>query len=148
MRYHRRTNLGGLAMRYLFRDLEIDPAAYCIRRRGTALHVEPRVCELLRYLIEHRDRVVLKSELLQEVWSGVRVENAAVDRCILLARKALADRTAIRTVRGRGYQWVGAISLVMDRPPPPRSGSWPTAEDALPSEDADTDAPPSSASGR
>ncbi|MGA3124412.1 MAG: winged helix-turn-helix domain-containing protein [Polyangiaceae bacterium] len=135
-------------MRYLFRDIEIDPAAYAIRRRGVLLHVEPRVCELLQYLIEHRDRVVLKSELLREVWRGVSVENAAVDRCISLARKSLVDGTAIRTVRGRGYQWVASVSVLMDRLRPSGSASRSTAEDALPSEAADAEAPPSSASGR
>lgn len=135
-------------MRYVFLDLEFDPAAYAVRRRGTLLHVEPRVCELLQYLIERRDRVVLKSELLREVWRGVRVENGAVDRCVSLARKTVRDGTAIRTVRGRGYQWAAAISAVIEKPLVPRSGTWPTTEDVSQTDGADAAEPPSSASGR
>lgn len=71
------------------------------------MKVEPRVLDLLLVLISHRDRVVTKSELLQQVWRGVAVSPSVLHRSVCVARQTLGDSSAIRTVHARGYQWAG-----------------------------------------
>ncbi len=53
---------------FAFEDCELDTARYELRRAGAVVHVEPQVFSVLAYLIEHRDRVVPKAELLDQVW--------------------------------------------------------------------------------
>ncbi|MCA8980314.1 MAG: response regulator transcription factor [Planctomycetes bacterium] len=71
----------------------------------------PREGDILRYLIEHRDRVVTRDDLLVDVWhySNGKVETRTVDIHIVgLRRKIELDPSTpqlIQTVRGRGYRW-------------------------------------------
>lgn len=96
---------------YSFGEFTLDPLRFELRRSGTDVHVEPQVFDVLRYLIEHRDRVVTKAELLDEVWGSRFVSDTTLTTRIKAARRALADdgeaQRWIRTVRGRGYQFVG-----------------------------------------
>ena len=55
-------------MTYVFGDREIDLDRYEVRRAGNPVPVEPQVFDVLCYLVEHRDRVVTKEELLDNVW--------------------------------------------------------------------------------
>jgi DNA-binding winged helix-turn-helix (wHTH) protein len=55
---------------YRFADCQLDPRQFELRRAGDVVHVEPQVFTLLEHLIEHRDRVVAKTELLDAVWGG------------------------------------------------------------------------------
>ncbi len=77
------------------------------------MSVEPRVFDLLAHLISHRDRVVTKEELLDTVWGTRFVSEAALTTALRSARLAIGDsgstQRLIRTVHGRGYQFVGAI---------------------------------------
>ena len=54
-------------MRYRFSDLEIDEESFAVRRNGQLVVLEPRVFELLIYLIRNRPRMVTKDELLDQV---------------------------------------------------------------------------------
>jgi DNA-binding winged helix-turn-helix (wHTH) protein len=89
--------------------LEIDTDSYEIRRGGSAIRVEPRVFDFLIYLIENRDRMVSKDELLTHVWDGCAVGDPVIARCASITRRLLKDPSAIRTVHTRGYQWVGPV---------------------------------------
>lgn len=95
---------------YSFGEFEIDTAGYRVRRDGAPVHVEPRVFDLLRHLIEHRDRVVSKEELLDAVWGTRFVSEAALTTALRAARRAVGDtgsrQEVIRTAHGRGYQWI------------------------------------------
>jgi class 3 adenylate cyclase/tetratricopeptide (TPR) repeat protein len=83
-------------------------------------------CELLAYLLTHRDRVVPKEELLAQVWLGQYVSDAVLHVCILAVRRALHEtgRTPalLHTVRGRGYRFVAPVEvrdlLPLDDAPP------------------------------
>jgi DNA-binding winged helix-turn-helix (wHTH) protein len=97
-------------MRYRFKDLEIDEEAFAIRRGEILIDLEPRVFELLVYLIRSRPRMVTKGELLQHVWRGYSVGDGVLARGICVARGTLNCRDAIRTIHGRGYQWIAAVS--------------------------------------
>ena len=98
-------------------DLEgcvVDTGAYEIRRQGQRVHVEPQVFDLLIMLLENRDRVVSKSEIIDRVWHGRSVSETALSSRVKSARRALGDDGAsqnfIRTIRGRGFRFVGAVN--------------------------------------
>ncbi|MEO5661488.1 MAG: winged helix-turn-helix domain-containing protein [Polaromonas sp.] len=88
---------------------------------GVPVSIGSRAFDLLAALVEHRDRVVSKDELLRLVWTGVVVEenNLTVHMCTL--RKVLgAD--AVSTVTGRGYRFalpVSSLPRVDGRAPSP-----------------------------
>ena len=82
-------------MRYVFDTFVIDAAKRELIAAGTPLRVEPKVLDLLLYLIERRDRVVSKDELVNAVWQGRFISDAAIkQRC---GRSAGAQRRWSRT---------------------------------------------------
>jgi TolB-like protein/DNA-binding winged helix-turn-helix (wHTH) protein len=110
-------------MIYRFSDVELDRQHFELRRQGEPVHLEPRVLDLLLYLVEHRDRMIPKDELLEQVWSGQVVTESSLTRCISLAREAIGDEGReglIRTVHGRGYDFHGEVEQV-----PPASVAGP-----------------------
>lgn len=96
--------------KYRFGEYELDPARHQLRRAGESVHVEPRALDLLCHLVAHRDRVVTKNELLDEVWGDRFVSEAALTTALRTARLAAGDtgsrQQVIRTVHRRGYQFV------------------------------------------
>ena len=96
-----------------FGDIELDLAGHEIRRDGVPVAVEPQVFDVLAYLFEHRERLVLKTELLDEVWGDRFVSESALTSRIKAARRALGDngrdQRVIRTVHGRGYRFVADL---------------------------------------
>jgi DNA-binding winged helix-turn-helix (wHTH) protein len=96
-------------MRYRFLEFEIDKDAFALRREGRSIPVEPRVLDFLVYLIEHRKRMVPTSELVERVWGGTEIGPSAISRCVCLARAVLGQPGAIRTIYGRGHQWVAPV---------------------------------------
>src|SRR5512134_1265245 len=76
-------------MIYRFGDHELDAQRCELRCAGQQVAVEPKVFEVLVYLIEHRDRVVTKEELLEQCWSGTFVSEAALTRCLAKVRKTV-----------------------------------------------------------
>ncbi len=76
-------------MRYVFDTFVIDAATRELIAAGTPLRVEPKVLDLLLYLIERRDRVVSKDELVDAVWQGRFISDAAISSTVAAARRAL-----------------------------------------------------------
>lgn len=74
--------------------------------------MQPKVLDVISYLVRMRDRVVLKRELLDAVWADVVVSEASISRVIVEARRALGDelQQVIVTVRGRGFRFAGQVS--------------------------------------
>lgn len=104
-----------------FDEFVLDTQRYELRNDGAVIRVEPQVFDVLTELVRHHDRFVSKEELFDSVWGGRFVGEAALTSRIKAARRALGDdgesQRYIRTVRGRGYQFVG--TLAGDTPPPP-----------------------------
>ena len=78
----------------------MDVGARQLRLRGKEIALQPRIFDLLAYLIDHRDRVVDKEELFSTLWSGVIVTESSLQRAISFARSALREggmENAIRT---------------------------------------------------
>ena len=55
-------------MRYVFADCELDTQLYTLRRAEAVIALRPKVFQVLWYLLEHRDQVVSKHDLLEAVW--------------------------------------------------------------------------------
>ena len=98
---------------WFFGDFVLDLPRYELRRNGVPVPVEPQVFDVLTQLVKHHHRVVTKIELFDAVWGGRFVGEAALSSRIKAVRRALGDdgvsQHVIRTVRGRGYQFVGAL---------------------------------------
>ena len=98
-----------------FDDFVLDTARYELRHDGSVVRVEPQVFDVMTHLISNNDRFVTKEELFDTVWGGRFVGEAALTSRIKAARRALGDdgesQRYIRTVRGRGYQFVGTIAV-------------------------------------
>ena len=92
----------------------LDTARYELRRGDEVIRVEPQVFDVMTQLVSNHDRFVTKEELFDTVWGGRFVGEAALTSRIKAARRALGDdgesQRYIRTVRGRGYQFVGTIA--------------------------------------
>jgi pimeloyl-ACP methyl ester carboxylesterase len=110
-------------MVFLFGDLELDLPLFELRRRGVPVSLEPQVFSVLAYLISHRDRVVSKEELMDEVWGGRFVSETAVTSRIKQARRVVGDdgksQRVIRTVHARGYRFVADTVVRENRVPAP-----------------------------
>ena len=94
-----------------FEDLELDLSQLELRRSGVRVAIEPQAFQVLAYLVNHRDRVVAKEELMDNVWGGRFVSETAVTSRIKQARQAIGDngqaQRLIRTLHGHGYRFVG-----------------------------------------
>lgn len=108
-------------MIYAFRGFELDEELYQLRRHGRPLKLEPKVFDVLRHLLLHRDRVVSKQELLDAVWPDTRVSESVLPTCVGAARRALGDERArasvIQTVHARGYRFVAPVKELAHRAP-------------------------------
>jgi DNA-binding winged helix-turn-helix (wHTH) protein len=129
-------------VRYRFGEIELDAGAYTLTRSGRALALQPKVFDVLRYLLEHRDRVVSKDELLRELWPGEHVNESAVPWSISHARSALGQRRGqkrpIETVHGRGYRFTAPVQALNS---PAAPGTAPQGAISVPASIAPTARP-------
>lgn len=98
---------------YRFAEIELDPERYVLQRAGRQVPLRPQVFEVLRYLIEHRGRLVTKTELLHALWSNSHVGESVVPWAVSFARRAIGqgpgERQPIETVHRRGYRFVASV---------------------------------------
>ena len=96
-----------------FEGFEFELDRFELRRDGALIAMEPQVFNVLAYLIEHRNRVVLKEELLDNIWGDRFVSESALTSRIKSLRHALGDdgvsQRFVRTSRGRGYRFVAEV---------------------------------------
>src|ERR687891_594177 len=105
-----------MAVIYVFDDdYALDPQRYELRYAGKLVKLEPQVFDVLAYLIQHRDRVVTKDELIEHVWGGRIVSEATLTSRLMAVRRALGDRAReqrlIQTIHGRGYRFIAAVTV-------------------------------------
>jgi class 3 adenylate cyclase/DNA-binding winged helix-turn-helix (wHTH) protein len=100
-------------MIYAFGDCELDTCLYTLRRADHSIRLQPKVFQVLVYLLQQRDRVVSKQELSEQVWPNQFISDATLENCIKLARKAVGDdgraQRCIQTRYGHGYRFVAAV---------------------------------------
>lgn len=101
-------------MIHRFDEVEIDTRTMELRRAGEIQAVEPQVLALLLLLIENRERVLSRDELIEKIWDGRVVSDAAVSSRIKAARRVIGDdggsQRLIRTVRGIGFRFTGSVT--------------------------------------
>jgi TolB-like protein len=100
-------------LRYLFEGYALDPDCRELLRGTAPVAVEPQVFDLLLYLIQNRERVVSKDDLLASVWHGRIVSESALSTRINAARAALGDTGAaqrlVRTLPRKGLRFVAPV---------------------------------------
>lgn len=101
-------------MIYKFNNIELDTDKYILLANGNEKSVEPQVFNLITYLVQNKDRVISRDELLDHVWKGRVVSDTSINNSIKSARKSVGDdgikQQVIKTIHSRGYQFVAEIS--------------------------------------
>ena len=95
---------------YLLGDFELEPDNLHLWRNGERVHLTNKPFQVLVYLIEHRERLVSRSELLEKFWNGRNVYEENLTKCVGAVRKALDDRGDdphfILTHWAEGYRFI------------------------------------------
>ena len=98
---------------YRFGNYELRLQSRELLLEGDVVALEPRVFDLLAFLLHNRERVVTKDELLEAVWPGTFVSETSLSRGVMKARRAIGDdadsQHSIKTVHGRGYRFVADL---------------------------------------
>jgi adenylate cyclase len=106
---------------FAFGPFELTLDRYELRRGESSVPLEPRIFEVLSFLIEHRGRVISKDELWRELWGGRSVADGSLARAIQGVRQVLGDAPEqprwIKTIHGRGYVFLGEAREIL-RPEP------------------------------
>ena len=132
-------------MIYTFNGFECDTRDAILRRGGLALEIEPDAFRLLAYLLEHHDRVVSKTELIDNLWSDETVSLDGVTRYVRAARRAVGDdgyrQDIIETVRGEGYRFMAQVEAQAAIEPASSIASAPLLEESEASTDQTSSEP-------
>ena len=131
-----RRNTGLNYVQFHFSNHVLDVDRRELTRAGEAIGVEPQVFDLLVYLVENRDRVVSKDDLIDRIWDGRIVSESTLTSRINAARKAVGDsgkdQAVIRTIARKGFRFVGDVQVQRggtevpsDRPLSPEQASEP-----------------------
>ena len=114
---------------YRFDDFQLQPSRRALIRGEERIAVTPKSFEVLLYLVQHSNRVILKEEIFEAVWPGAFVEEGNLTQHIFWLRKALGDKSSfIVTIPGRGYEFTGKVAASPEgqsRPEQPVSGLTP-----------------------
>jgi adenylate cyclase len=120
-------------VQFLFADHWLDTDRRELRRGSELVAVEPQVFDLLVFLVQNRDRVVSKDDLIASVWGGRIVSESTLTSRINAARKAVGDsgkeQRLIRTIARKGFRFIGTVdeksptsaptTSATSQPPPP-----------------------------
>src|SRR6266540_873024 len=102
-------------MYYVFGDCTLDTQRYELRRGGVRIPLRRKVFQVLVYLIEQRDRVVTRDEVLAQVWPDQYVGEETLTSCIKVVRRAVGDsgraQRMIQTVHGHGLRFVADVTV-------------------------------------
>jgi TolB-like protein len=100
-------------LRYLFEEYAFDTDRRELHRGADVVPVAPQVFDLLDYLIRNRERVVSKDDLINAIWNGRSVSDAALTTRLNVARSAIGDsgeeQRLIKTLPRKGFRFVGAV---------------------------------------
>jgi TolB-like protein/cytochrome c-type biogenesis protein CcmH/NrfG len=100
-------------VQFLFSDHTLDVELRELTQEGRAVAVEPQVFDLLIYLVENRQRVITKDDLIENIWHGRIVSESTLTSRVNSARKAVGDsgreQRLIRTIARKGFRFVGEV---------------------------------------
>jgi pimeloyl-ACP methyl ester carboxylesterase/DNA-binding winged helix-turn-helix (wHTH) protein len=118
---NRRPSGAGGDLKILFGDHALDTDRRELRRGAELIPLEPQVFDLLVYLIENRERVVSKDDVIAAVWGGRIISESTLTSRINAVRNAVGDsgeeQRVIRTIARKGFRFVGAVSEAAARVP-------------------------------
>src|SRR5579863_3246220 len=102
-----------LILLYFFDKFALDTGRRELCRGTTAVAMEPQAFDLLVHLIRHRDHVVSRDELIEQIWDGRIVSESALSTRINAVRKAIGDsgneQRLIKTLSRKGVRFVGEV---------------------------------------
>jgi DNA-binding winged helix-turn-helix (wHTH) protein/tetratricopeptide (TPR) repeat protein len=101
---------------YDFDSFRIDPEERVLMQNGSPIPLNPKAFEILTILVRHCERVVLKDDLMKQLWPDSFVEEANLTQNIFMLRKALGESGRsyryVVTVPGRGYRFAVKVAEV------------------------------------
>ena len=109
-----------VSKRFVLGDYNLEPDKRLLYAGDDSVHLANGPFQVLLYLIENRDRVVTRNELLDRFWDGKDVYDDSVRKCIGAIRKALNDRAEnprfIETHYAGGYRYIGPVEEQLVQP--------------------------------
>jgi TolB-like protein len=110
-------------VQYVFGDYALDPDRRELTRHAEAVAIGPKVFDLLLYLVQNREHVVSKDDLLDAVWAGRIISESTLTSHINAVRKAIGDsgeeQRLVRTLARKGFRFVGDVKETQDGLAPP-----------------------------
>src|SRR5438045_9792952 len=110
-----------MILQFYFENHALDVERRELRRGSELIAMEPQVFDLLTYLVQNRDRVVTKDDMIAAIWSGRIVSESTLTSRINAVRKAVGDsgdeQRLIRTIARKGPRSVGEVSETADQRP-------------------------------
>src|SRR5262249_11031644 len=107
-------------MKFFFPNQVLGTSTRELSREDMPVSLEPQVFDLVVHLMENRDRVVSKEELIEKIWHGRHVAESTLTSRINAARKAVGDsgsvQALIRTIARKGFRFVGAVQTAKEEP--------------------------------
>jgi len=99
---------------FQFEAYTLDIARNSLRAADRDIALRRKSFELLRYLVENRDRLVTREELLRAIWPNVIVTDEVLTQCVSEVRQAIGDskQNIIVTVPRRGYRFAAPVCIV------------------------------------
>src|SRR4030095_5642154 len=97
-----------------FDSFRLDTVNHCLWHGEDRVSLTPKAFDVLRYLVEHADKLVTQDEILGALWPETYVNPEVIKKYVLGIRKALGDRHEkpkfIETFPRRGYQFVAQVT--------------------------------------
>jgi tetratricopeptide (TPR) repeat protein/DNA-binding winged helix-turn-helix (wHTH) protein len=105
---------------FRFGDVEVDRSQGCVRRGGEELHLRQQTFQVMIYLLENRERLVTKEELLENIWKETAVTDDALVQCVGDIRRAIGDDSRrphfIKTLPKVGYRFISPVEEHWSQP--------------------------------
>ena len=105
---------------YKFAEFTLNTAQRRLYQNGVEIELRNRDFDVLLLLLERSPQILSKDEIIKSVWNGLIVEDNSVERSLVNIRKILGDGAAkprfIKTIRGKGYLFVGEIEEAESQP--------------------------------
>lgn len=104
-------------MKYSFDEYELDTQSAELRRADAEIALTPKTYALLCLLVGNHDRLVSKDEIVEKVWDGRSISDAAISTAIKSVRRALGDsgeaQKYVRTIHGRGFRFNAQVRVTL-----------------------------------
>ncbi|ETX02972.1 MAG: hypothetical protein ETSY1_01700 [Candidatus Entotheonella factor] len=101
-------------MIYTFANCTLDAALRTVHYAGQTIRLRPKAIQVCLYLLEHRDRVISKDELIEQVWPDQFISESTLASTIREVRQAIGDSSrsqrVIQVLHGYGYQFTAAVT--------------------------------------